>query len=196
LRWIKQGMCLCVIFLRIERNRIMFIAAVREDSSTRVQAVFAEEAARWRAEGLRVAGLVEEPHALPDRSCSGGVLRDVTSSKRYPIYLDVIPEWVTCHIDAQGAQTACDAILSQITDCDVVMLSKFGKLETGQSGLAEAFRAAFAAGKPVLTAVSNKHAKAWRAFAPQAIEVLPNPVALRAWRDRVLAVSRVDVQTS
>lgn len=162
------------------------IAAIHDDSSTRLQPLFAETAARWRVEGLNVVGLIEEPHGLPGRSCSGGVLRDIASGDLYPIYLDVIPEGTVCHIDVQGAHAACTALTPQIANCDVVLLSKFGKLEAGQGGLTDAFRAAFAAGKPVLTAVSDKHAPAWRAFVPQAASLSPSAEALRAWKDGVI----------
>jgi hypothetical protein len=163
------------------------VAAIEDGHSTSAQSLFAEEAARWRAEGVRVVGFVEEPHDLPDRACSGGVLRDVVTGARYPIYLETVPEGATCHIDARGAQTACAALLPQIADCDVVVLSKFGKLEAARNGLAEAFRAAITAGKPVLTAVSDKHATAWRAFAPQAVALPSEPGALRDWKDAVTA---------
>jgi hypothetical protein len=163
------------------------IAAIEDDSSTRAQTLFADEIARWRAEGVRVVGYVEEPHGLPDRSCSGGVLCDVVTGARYPIYLETLPEGATCHIDAKGAQTACAALLPQIADCDVVVLSKFGKLEAAEGGLGAAFRAAVSAGKPLLTAVSDKHRAAWRSFAPDAVAVSAEPGALRAWRDKVTA---------
>ena len=69
----------------------------------------------------------------------------------------------------------------QIQTGDLVVLSKFGKLEAMRSGLTGAFEAAIAAGKPVLTTVSEKHREAWRAFAPDATVLPADKTALQAW---------------
>lgn len=161
-----------------ERERIA--AVVGTDSAT-IQALFVDAVARWRANGVRVAGMIEEAHGLPNRTCSGGVLRDIASGAPYPIYLETVPENTSCHLDAQGAETACSALLEQIAACDLVVLSKFGKLEAAGGGLTEAFQAARAAGKPVLTTVSDKHREAWGSFAPEAAFLRPDATALQDW---------------
>jgi hypothetical protein len=50
----------------------------------------------------------------------------------------------------------------KIAECDLVVLSKFGKLEAGGSGLLPVFMAARSLCKPVLTSVSDKHRAAWK----------------------------------
>ena len=47
--------------------------------------------------------------------------------------------------------------------------------------LASVFDAAVAAGKPVLTTVSEKQRDAWRAYAPDAATLSPDADALQAW---------------
>jgi hypothetical protein len=64
---------------------------------------------------------------------------------------------------------------------DIVVLSKFGKLETLGEGLAPAFKAAFSAGKPVLTTVSAKHRDAWRSFAPETTFLSDDDVTILMW---------------
>jgi hypothetical protein len=65
---------------------------------------------------------------------------------------------------------------------DLVVLSKFGKLEVAGGGLMPAFRAAVAAGKPVVTTVSSLHRETWRAFAPRVVALPATSRALDDWR--------------
>jgi hypothetical protein len=70
--------------------------------------------------------------------------------------------------------------------CDLVVLSKFGKLESQGGGLREAFGAAIEAGIPVLTSVSGKFETAWRNFAaPLAVTVPDDADAIEAWWEAV-----------
>jgi hypothetical protein len=163
------------------------IAAIEGDGSTSAQTLFADAVARWRAEGVRVVGFIEEPHGLVDRTCTGGILCDVATGARYPIYRETLPEGAVWHIDPDGAQAACAALLPQIAGCDIVVLSKFGKLEAAGAGLPGAFHAAVSAGRPVLTAVSRKHRVAWRRFAPDAVALRASSDVLRGWKEELKA---------
>jgi hypothetical protein len=81
---------------------------------------------------------------------------------------------------AAGVQSDIEA------GCDLVLLNKFGKLETAGGGLASAFRAAIDAGLPLLTSVSPTHDEAWRRFVDQEYAVLPaDPAAIDLWRQAV-----------
>jgi len=157
------------------------IARVDGTDSATVQRLFAQAVARWRAAGVRVVGLVEETRGVPGQICNAGTLRDVVSGRPYSIYLDVPPPDRSCHIDAKGAESAGAAVLDDIETCDVVVLSKFGKLEAGHGGLIGVFEAAISLGKPVLTTVSERHRAAWEAFAPDAAVLPPTVGALDAW---------------
>jgi hypothetical protein len=66
-------------------------AAIEGASSVRVQALLQDAVARWLIGGVRVVGLVEEVHGLPDRTCSAGFLRDIAAGARHSIYLEVPP---------------------------------------------------------------------------------------------------------
>jgi hypothetical protein len=157
-------------------------AAIEDASSAAVQALFQDAVARWRSSGIRVAGLIAEVHGLPDRTCAAGFLRDIASGTRHSIYLEVPRRDTSCHIDAAGAERAGAALIEQIPMSDLVVLSKFGKLEAAGGGLMPAFRAAIAAGKPVVTSVSGLHRSAWRAFAPGAAILPATARALDEWR--------------
>jgi nucleoside-triphosphatase THEP1 len=77
------------------------------------------------------------------------------------------------------------AVLDRIPASDLVVLNKFGKLEAMHRGLWQALEAAVAAGKPSLLALSEKHAEAFRAFAPDAAWLAPERTALDRWWDTV-----------
>ena len=147
----------------------------------RLQALLAAAVADWKATGLRVAGVIAEAHNLPDRACSAGFLRDIGSGDAYPMFLEAPPLGTSCHLDATGVEGACAAVLGQISDSDVVVLSKFGKLEATGGGLASAFAAAIAADKPVLTTVSDLHRAACERLAPDARCLPADAVAIRDW---------------
>jgi hypothetical protein len=157
------------------------IAAVTGAESTTVQALFAALAAEWREAGAKVVGVIGEPHGIPGRDCGAGILRDIVSGKPFPIYLDIPPDDTACHLDATGVVAASTALRDQVLGSDLVLLSKFGKLEALHAGLIGAFETARAAGKPVLTSVSDKHRAAWTAFAPDATLLAADAAALQAW---------------
>lgn len=146
-----------------------------------LQALLAASVAEWKAAGLRVAAVIAEAHNLPDRTCSAGFLRDIASGTAYSMFLEAPPAGTSCHLDAAGVDGACAALLGQIPASDVVVLSKFGKLEAAGGGLAPAFATAIAAGKPVLTTVSDLHRDAWDRLAPDAIRLPADAAAIRNW---------------
>jgi Protein of unknown function (DUF2478) len=157
------------------------IAAVLADDGTSAQALLAAIVADWRESGAKIAGLIGELHGSPDRTCGAGLLRDIASGKPYRIYLQTPLPQTSCHLDAAGVAKACRAVLEQISMSDLVVLNKFGKLESMGEGLAPAFELAISAGKPMLTTLSNQHRDAWRTFAPDTIFLSADKVALQSW---------------
>ena len=141
------------------------VAAVEGMPSSSVQDLFRSFVARWRS-FARIAGVIEESHILTDRACSAGQLRSIGDDSSYPIFQDLGSSSAVCHLDAAGAVSACESVRQDIAaGCDLVLLSKFGKLEAGGNGLAPAFIAAIEAGIPVLTSVSPAFQAAWAKFA-------------------------------
>jgi hypothetical protein len=130
---------------------------------------------------MKVVGVLAETHGIPGRTCGAGILRDIASGKPYSIYREIVPSMTTCHLDASGVEAACANLQDQISGCDLVVLSKFGKLEAMNQGLADAFVAARASGKPVLTSVSGKHRGAWHTFMPGATLLAADNAAIEAW---------------
>lgn len=153
-------------------------AVIQRASSATVQEIFRALVNRWRP-ATHIAGVLAEDHRLPDRRCRAGYLRSIRSGTRYPIFQDLGPGAEACHIEEKGARAAAAAVVKDIASgCDLVLLSKFGKLEAAGQGLAMAFAAAFAADLPLLTSVSPAFEAAWAAFATPLFDILPAQVEL------------------
>lgn len=174
-------------------TRPVGICVVSGAESSEIQAFIAARAGALRKAGLNVVGVAGEEHGLPDRSCGAGFLRDVASDRRFAIYLDEPAAGRTCHIDAEGVAAACACVLPQIADADLVVLNKFGKLEAAGEGLRPVLDAARQAGKPVLLAVSDRHADAFRTLEPDAETIAPEDAAFEAWWD---AAEKADARRS
>lgn len=159
------------------------IGVVRGAPNLDIQELFRVLADRWRPE-VRLVGLVAESHGLPGRHCQAGYLRDVATGERFSIFNDLGPGIAGCHLDGAGAVAAAAAVQRDIVEgCELVLLSKFGKLEAAGGGLAAAFRAALDANIPLLTSVSPAHDAAWREFVKRKFVVLPpEPAAIDLWR--------------
>lgn len=158
----------------------------------RLQALLAAAGAEWKAAGLRVAGVIAEAHDLPNRACSAGFLRDIGSGQACPMFLEAPPAGTSCHLDATGVESACAAVLGQIAASDVVVLSRFGKLEAAGGGLAPAFKAAITTGKPVLITISDLHRAACHGLAPDAPRPPADAVAIRDWWARIATLAGPD----
>lgn len=157
------------------------IAAITGAETAAIQALLLNAVGRWRAAGLTVCGIVEESDGPTQSSCSCGVLRNLVTGARFPMYLDEPPAHTSCHLDETGVTNAGESVLDQIVGADVVVLSKFGKVEAVEGGLFCAFEAAAALGKPVITSVAPKHNYPWQRFAPHATAIRPRQDEIDGW---------------
>jgi nucleoside-triphosphatase THEP1 len=160
------------------------VVAVQAASSSESQAFLARLADFWRASGLRVAGAVQETAEIEPGARPVKVLRDLTSGERHPILQSLGPGSSACCVDPRGMAAACAGIERAARQgCDVVIISKFGKLEIDRSGLLDAFAAAMEMDTPVVTSVSASAMSAWEQFAgPLAAFVPPDLAAIENWR--------------
>ena len=147
-----------------------------------VQRLFAQVVAELQG-SARLAGVLSEEHRLPDRGCSAGHLRSIASGEVFPIFQDLGRGSTACHLDGGGLVAAAAAVRRDLAaGCDLVVLSKFGKLEAEGQGLRDAFAAAIEAGLPVLTSVSPAFEAAWRNYAVPLFVMLPADAdRIRTW---------------
>ena len=158
------------------------IAVVRGGSNADVEQTFRTLVDRWRPT-VRLAGLVSEGHGLADRACNAGFLRNIATAERFSIFHDLGPDSTVCHLDGAGALTAAGAVRRDIAaGCELVVLSKFGKLEAAGEGLAGAFKTALDARIPLVTSVSPALEDAWKRFTGRPFVILPaDPIEIDAW---------------
>jgi hypothetical protein len=161
-------------------GRVKAVAVVQGVSGTAVQDLFRRLVDRWPS--LRIAGAIAESHGLPDRACSAGYLHRIGSTDRFAIFSDQGPGSTICHLEGSGAVIAAEAVQQDIAGgCDLVLLSKFGKLEAAGRGLRSAFKAAIENGIPLLTSVSPSAARTWEAFVPAGFATLSTDSEIDAW---------------
>jgi len=158
------------------------IAVIQGAATPVVQALIRDFIARL-APGVRAVGVVEDPLPLEDDGCSAGELKSLGDGRRFPLLQDLGGEATACRLDSSAVVSACDVVQRDIAaGCDLVVLSKFGKVEAARSGLAPAFASAMEAGIPILTSVSPKFGEAWDRFAAPLYVILPPElVAIEDW---------------
>ncbi len=167
------------------------IAVVQGASGETIQRLFSDLVARW-APAIRLAGVVEEPPTRPpstgdDPPGSPGHLRCIPDGERYTLFQQLGDGATGCSLDPAGAVMAGEVVRRHIaTGCDLVVLSKFGKMEAENgSGLLSAFIAAVEGGIPVLTSVAPRYAESWDRFADPLFVRLPAEARAieQWWRD-------------
>lgn len=158
------------------------VAALSGATTAEIQRVLAAFAERRRSEGFRIAGVVEESEGCAE-GCERLTLRCLTTGERVSISQNLGRESTACNLDSSGLAAACGLVQAAIAaGADLVILSKFGKIEADRHGLTEAFQAAIAAELPVVTSVAPTLAEPWDAFAgPLAVAVSADDAALDAW---------------
>jgi hypothetical protein len=132
----------------------------------------------------RIAGVIEIPGDAAGGDCGLARLHNVTDGRRFTLFQDLGPGSTACAVDPGGVAEACAAVCRDIAaGCDLVVLSKFGKLEAENgSGLLAAFAAAMEAEVPIVTAVSPNRFAPWDAFAaPYYAMINPSLAAIAAW---------------
>jgi len=164
------------------------IAAVQGAPSAVIQDLF-RALVEGRGAGARIVGVLEENPDPSNPACLEGGLRVIGSGETYPLFQDLGASSAACGLDAAGVLAACAVAQTQIeAGCDLVILSKFGRLEAERGGLRGAFEAATAAGVPLLTAVSPRYSEAWARYAaPLYVTLPPDLGAICDWWRRAAA---------
>src|SRR5262245_55070582 len=100
------------------------IAVIQGAPSSQVQDLFRSWVERWLP-SVRFAGVIAEDHGLPDRACTAGYLRSLTTGEKFQIFQDLGAGSKGCHLAADGALAAAHAVQRDIAaGCDLVVLSK------------------------------------------------------------------------
>lgn len=157
------------------------IAVVQGADSREIQALF-EAFVGGLPSNVRVAGVIEE-HPTPAQAVCDPILHNLRNGRRHLLFQDLGPGSTSCGLNPESVVVACEEVCRDIdAGCDLVVLSKFAKLEAERTGLLAAFAAAMEARTPILTSVAPRFEAAWRRFAAPMFVVLPaNPSAIDDW---------------
>jgi hypothetical protein len=163
------------------------VAAVQGASSAAVQDLLGAFAAHVASQGINVGGVVEIGRSEPADGCGKLAVRDLWTGTVISISQNLGSGSQACNLDSSGLAQACHAVQSAIAaGAELVVLSKFGKIEAKRGGLSDAFAAAINAGLPVLTSVSPLQSDAWRVFSGPLAQILPaDSKAIDDWWSQV-----------
>lgn len=116
------------------------IAALQGAPTGALQDILEAFAKRLAASGLRVAGVIEMPTCVKGGGCKQLGVRDLVSGETFSISQDLGAGSTACNLDPEGLVRACGCVERAIDDgADVVVLSKFGKLEAARAALPTRF---------------------------------------------------------
>jgi hypothetical protein len=131
------------------------VVALQGATTAEIQRLLGDFAKRRVRDGFRVGGVVETWDALAKDKRHAHALLDLLSGEVFAIYQDLGSESHSCSLDGTELASACAAVQAAIHNgADLIVLSKFGKIEAEGGGLVDCFRAAAEAGIPIATGVS------------------------------------------
>lgn len=131
-----------------------------------IGAVLAELAARVRAQGRRVGGLIEllGPER-EDRHACDMVLKNLASGEEFEIAEERGKLARGCRLDYDVLLRAAASVQAQIDALDLILLNKFGKADAEGGGFRSVLAEALARDIPVAIGVPRRNLDAWREFA-------------------------------
>lgn len=160
------------------------IAAIPYAEGDYPDALLAELAADLQADGFILAGVIQHDLTRRDRSRCDMALEDLASGRVIGLSEDRGPAARGCRIDPNGLAEAALLIERAIVEAapDLLLINKFGKIESEGGGLRDAIGEAICREIPVVIGVPKRNLDAWEAFAGVFAERLDaEPTRLRAW---------------
>jgi len=137
--------------------------------------------------GVRIAGLVQE--RAGDGSCEWRdvQVRDLGSGATLPIIQDLGPEAEGCRVDPEAIAFAAVFLGRALaTSPDLLVVNRFGRLESEGGGMLAEIGRAFAEGVPLIACVPKRYLPAWNAFSGGLDEQLPPKLeAIEAWFEAI-----------
>lgn len=161
------------------------------DGQGGLDALLADAAARLGADGLRVAGALQQNQEVaPDRPCRM-MLAVLGSDRVVAISQDLGRDATGCRLDPQGLAEAVALVEAGMARAapDLLIVNKFGKSEAEGRGFRDLIGTALADGIPVLTTVSTIQHPAFLDFAGDMATELPAELqAITAWHSALREV--------
>ncbi len=166
--------------------RLAAVIYADSENANGIVAAFAERLCQQP--DVRVAGLVQ--HRLPGPG-KKMVLTDLQTAEQVRISQDLGAGSDSCVLDPTGLATAAVMLRrARETGPDLLVISKFGRLEVEGNGFRTELFCAAGDGMAVLTTVADKHRDAFReATGGWAVELPASSDAIEAWWQQVAPAS-------
>jgi Protein of unknown function (DUF2478) len=135
------------------------------------------------ASGVQIAGLVQERAGDDLRDLHDLRVRDLTSGEILPIMQDLGPEATGCAVDPAAVAEAARLLERALaTNPDLLVVNRFGRLESEGGGMLAEIGRAFAEGVAMIICVPARYRDAWNEFAAGLDAELPaRREAIEAW---------------
>jgi nucleoside-triphosphatase THEP1 len=140
-----------------------------------------------QGQGYLVRGLIQRNSGLAGTCACTMTLVDLENGRQFRISQDLGTGSTCCRVDTQAMAEASSVLRQAMeTETDLLIINKFGKLETQGRGMVDEILAAAARGIPLLTSVEAPLLDRWREFTGGlAEELTPGCGALLRWWDSI-----------
>jgi hypothetical protein len=159
------------------------LGAIRYERGFDVDRMMLQTAERLRAEGVAVAGVVQQAYA-PEKGFAAEMnLIDLSDGKVLGISQDLGKHSSGCRLDTSKLAEV-EGIVEQALagGAQLIFVNRFGRAEADGEGLVSAIAQAIVAGVPVLTSVREPFVTPWREFhGGLGSELSPTDKVVRAW---------------
>ncbi len=161
-------------------SRLAAIVFDRDESADAALAAFVAEAQRA---GARIAGLVQE--GADDTLCAlhDVRVRDLITGETLPIMQNLGAEATGCRVDPAAIAIAARMLdRGRETAPDLLVVNRFGRLETEGGGMLAEIGQAFADGLAVAICVPKRYLQSWDRFAAGLdVKLPPSVAAIEQW---------------
>jgi len=163
------------------------LAAIVFENGDEVNAMVTDFALKLGAAGVRLGGFVQISEDTENCGCKDTYVLDLKTGQRTKILQDLGSGSQGCRVDPAALAEIGQLVANALTHApELVIINRFGKLESEGKGLRDEIATAALSGTPTLVCVSTRYLEAWRAFAPDLSEELTcAPDALAAWWQNV-----------
>ena len=161
-------------------SRLAAIVFDRDETPDPPLIAFVEAAAR---SGVRVAGLVQL-HPDDDLCVRRDVsVQDIVTGETLPIMQDLGADATGCRVDPSAIAEAARLLDRSLgTGPDLLVVNRFGRLESLGGGMLAEVGRAFADGVPLIVCVPKRYLDFWNEFAAGLdVQLPPSRAAIETW---------------
>jgi hypothetical protein len=161
-------------------SRLAAIVFDRDEAPDEAVTAFIDAAV---ARGVRVAGLVQDRADEGLCNLNNVWVRDLTSGEILPIMQDLGAGAEGCRVDPSAIALAARLLGRALaTNPDLLVVNRFGRLESEGGGVLSEIGRAFAEGMTMIVCVPDRYRDAWNAFACGLdVQLAASREAIEAW---------------